>query len=193
MKNITLLLLFAFVIGLAPVPAQALSCLDPRGMIENFATEPTYTIFTANPGKTVEHTKETASEPFMQDSGYTGQYVEVSEVHKGMMDSKAWVYFQKDSTWGYLCTNQPPKTGEVSVYIINNDNSATSLPQVVNVFSLNDEIAMELLEKLANDNEEGYLNEQTPQTIKQRVADSLRELIFIARIKLAEWRFWGSL
>lgn len=192
MKQFATFFIFILLLTSVPNSTQALSCLDPASMLENYVSDPNYTIFTATPSDTVEHVQERAAEEYMFDSGYTGQLLTVSAVHKGTMDSQGWVYYRKDSTWGYLCTNEPPAAGTESLYILSNDNGMFDLPQVVNVYPINSDLANNLLTALAESGAEGYRNDVTEQNLRERIASALREMVFVAKIKLAEWRFWGN-
>ncbi len=195
MKQISLFLLLLVLVSIAlPQSAAALSCLDPASSIEYYISEEQNTIFTATAGDTVEHITQKAStdgDPNMQyNAGYVGQFVTVSEVYKGSSEAQKWVYYNVNGTWGYMCTNQPPAVGATALYVVNNGTGTFDLPTVVQVFEVDSEYAKQLLAGLTDS--EGYLQETTADNWKEDLGQTLREMVTILRIKLAEWRFWGS-
>jgi hypothetical protein len=196
MKYSAYLLLFSIIGGIsAPATSYALSCMDPASSIENHATNAQYTIVTATAGEVTEYVqnKATDEQPFMNDGGYTGQYISVSESHKGGMDSQAYVYFQKNMSWGYMCTNQPPKAGVASIYVLAKDNSPFGLTRVVQVYSLDSLYANDLLAALELDGATGEVFERTAASWQAGLAATLREMVFFIRLKLNEWRMWKAL
>ena len=174
-----------------PNASQALSCIDPASSLEQYLSSDSV-IFTATAGEVTEFISKSADESHsrMYDSGYTGQVVEVREVHKGNVNSSQWVYFLKDENWGYLCTNQPPEAGTENVYIVSSANANFDLPTVVQVFAVDSEYAEDLLANIKPG--QGYLNKQTAATWREQLGRNLRQMVFILRIKLHEWRYWAS-
>ena len=197
MKHASVFLLTVAVCSIAvPLPASALSCLDPDSSIEYYLSEENNAIFTAVAGEMVEHVTQEASsdgDPNRQyNEGYVGQLVSVSEVHKGSVESEKWVYYTTNSTWGYMCTNQPPEVGTTNVYIVNNGNGSFDLPSVVQVFAVDSDYAATLFAELSESDEEGYMYESTASNWLQDLEQTLREMATIVRIKLAEWQFWSK-
>jgi hypothetical protein len=196
MKYSAYLLLSIILVGIsAPATSFALSCLDPASSIDYHATDADYTVVTAKAGEATEYVqnKATGEQPFMNDSGYTGQYITVSESHRGGMDSQAFVYFQKNETWGYMCTNQPPAAGVESIYVLTKDNSPFGLTRVVQVYSLDSEYATDLLAALELDGATGEVFARTAASWQSGLAGNLREMVFFIRLKLNEWRLWKAL
>jgi hypothetical protein len=175
-----------------PSTAAALSCLDPASSIEYHATDPDYTIVTAKAGEVIEYvqTKAASDQSFMQDSGYTGQYINVKESHRGGMDSQAFVYFRKDATWGYMCTSNPPAVGEESIYVLSKEHGTFGLTHVVQVYALDSVHATDLLAALETEGAKGQVYTKDAATWQQDLAEDLREMVFFIRLKLNEWRFW---
>ena len=195
MKLTSLFLLLAVCVSVVvPQSASALSCLDPASSIEYYISEEQNTIFTAVAGETVEHITQKASaegDPNRQyNAGYVGQYVSVSDVHKGTIQSEKWVYFSVDGTWGYMCTSQPPSVGTTNLYVVRSDNGNFDLPTVVQVFVVDSDYAKLLLAELEQAEMAGFLQEKTAENWKQELGRTLREMVTILRIRLAEWRFW---
>jgi hypothetical protein len=193
---LTLLAIFGLVaVALIPMQSQALSCLDPASMVEYYVSEPNYIVFTATAGDIKEFVKEKAAagDPNTQyDSGYSSQFVEVSEVHKGGVANSLWVYFQKDGTWGYLCSGGPAQDGTEMLYIINQSDGMFALPQVVNLYEADSDMAKNILKALAADEEAGepYLDTVSKDDWLSRLKNELKEMAFVIEIKLAEWKFW---
>jgi hypothetical protein len=197
MKQTTGILLLVFLVGLLPTNSvSALSCLDPASSIEYYVSEEQNTIFTAVAGNTVEHITQKAStdgDPNRQyNAGYVGQYVSVTDVHKGNVESEKWIYYSVNPTWGYMCTNQPPEVGTTNVYVVRNDNGNFDLPSVVQVFAVDSEYAKILLAALEESETAGNLQEKSAENLKEDLGGVLREMLTILRIKLAEWRFWTA-
>ncbi len=178
-----------------PVTAQALSCLDPAGMIEYYVSQDDYQVFTATAGQIVEHVSEKAStdgDPnFQYDSGYTGQYVEVTEAHKGYVDEMFWVYYEKNSTWGYLCAGGPAVEGEETLYIVSQRAGLFDLPQVVNSYAVDSPLATDIVAALSEAGQEGGVSEVSKEDWKNRLRTQMQEMIFIIGIKLSEWQWWN--
>lgn len=177
-----------FTMVVTPHGASALSCLDPAGMIEYYVSDPDYVVFTATAGEQVEYVKEKATEEFLQDSGYTGQYIEVDTVYKGYPENKQWVYWQKDATWGYLCAGAPPEEGAEALYIISQPHGVFDLPQVVNVYAVDSTFATDIIAALSQEDTETV--EVGPEEWQNRLRTDLKEMIFLIRVKLAEFRWW---
>ena len=196
MPLLTLLAIFGLVaVALIPGQSQALSCLDPAGMREYYVSEPNYVVVTATAGDTKEFVKEKAAagDPNMQhDSGYSAQFVEVSEVHKGGVADSQWVYFEKDGTWGYLCSGGPAEKGTEMLYIINQSDGMFALPQVVNLYEADSPLAKDILTALEAEEDSGepYLDTVSKDDWVNRLKNELKEMAFIIEIKLTEWKFW---
>ena len=190
---------FMFMGFLMPSTSQALSCLDPASMLQYYTTEDDYIIFTATAGEVKEYVKEAADktglDPNMQfDSGYTGQYVEVTEAHKGYPEKLQWVYFEKNSTWGYMCSSGPAEVGQETLYIVSQNHGLFELPRVVNTYPADSALAADIIAALeaAETDNEPMVSEVTTEDWKNRLRTDIVEMIFIVRIKLSEWRWWNT-
>lgn len=176
-----------------PAQSFALSCMDPQGMVENYVTEPSYVIVTATAGEIKEHVKDEvlADDPnAMYPSGYTGQFLEISEAHKGTSPDSQWVYFERNSTWNYLCVGGPAKAGTENLYIISTGDGLFEIPKVAGVYEANSPIAKDILKALAGSDEEPSVYEVSDADWTQRLKDELKDMAFIIRVKLSEWKFW---
>lgn len=191
-KNISFVALSLLVLSI-PSQSYALSCMDPEGMVENYVTDPSYTIVTATTRETKEYIKEAAiaDDPNAQyNSGYTGQFIEVKEAHKGVSPDSQWVYFHRDGTWNYLCVAQPPKAGTESLYIITTGNGLFDVARVAGVYEADSQIAKDVLKALEGGEEEPSVYEVSDADWVQRLTDELKDMAFIVRVKLEEWKFW---
>lgn len=178
-----------------PPQVDALSCMDPASMLEYYQNESQYTIFTAVAGETKEFDKPGSAEEFefaVGANGYTGQYVEVSTVHKGSIQDSLWVYHQKDATWGYLCASGPVTEGESALFIVNQDNSTLGLTTVVNSYPVDSSLAQDIIETVDTGTDESIAFPSTAANWKQDLAREIKEAIFVIRIKFTEWRFWHT-
>ena len=193
MKYISVLAAFIIFISF-PGASHALSCIDAEGMVKHYASEPDYIVVTAKPTEQVEHVKEKATEEGMYDSGYTAQFLEISEAHKGMIPEKQWVYFQRDWTWNYLCAGEPPKVGSENLYIINVSSNLFELPTVVGVHAIDSDIAEDTLEAIADAEElvEPATYEVSKADWVQRLHDELKDMAFLVKVKLVEFKFWSA-
>ncbi len=202
MKSIIFGAVFAvfIFIGVAmPSTSQALSCLDPESMLEYYVSEGDYIIFTGEAGETKAYVKEAADpaglDPNGQfDSGYSGQYVEVREVHKGYTEAKQWVYFEKHATWGYLCAGGPLEKGTEALYIISRSSGMFELPQVVNVYPIDSPLATDIITALEESEEVGNATIEpiSAEDWKNRLRTDLMDMMFIIKVKLGEWRWWNA-
>lgn len=195
--NYQTLLLFVSVLSIgvtSPHLTYALSCLDPASSIEYYIEDEQITIATAVAGETMEHITQPAStdgDPNRAyDAGYVGQRISVLEAHKGYIESEKWVYYNVNPTWGYMCTNQPPEAGVTSVYVLNNSVGAFDLPGVVQVYAVDSQYAESLLAAIKAGDITGSMRETSAESWTQDLAQTLREMVTILRIRLAEWRFW---
>lgn len=178
-----------------PQPTQALSCMDPAGMIEYYVDTDDYQVFTATAGEVKEYVFEEAdaTDPNMQFArGYTGQYVEVLESHKGWVDGELWVYYEKNSTWGYMCAGGPAEVGAETLYIVSQNSGMFELPRVVNSYPADSPLAADILAALDKAESEGGVSEVSKEDWQNRLRDQIREMIFIITIKLGELNFWAK-
>ena len=179
----------------APTPSFALSCIDPEGMIEYIVSDPNSIVVTATPIKQEERVKEKAVKDDvnqMYDSGYTGQFLEISEAHMGTVPDKQWVYFHRDSTWNYLCAGAPPKVNSENIYVIQVPNSVFELQTVTAVYSVDSELGKDLLAAIddATLEVEPTIYEVPKSDWLTRLHDELKDMAFIIKVKLAEWHAW---
>lgn len=193
MKYISVLAAFIVFISF-PGASHALSCIDPEGMVKHYAEEPDYIVVTAKPTEQVEHVKEKATMEGTYDSGYTAQFLDISKAHKGTIPEEQWVYFHRDWTWNYLCAGEPPKIGSENLYIINVSSNLFEPPTVVGVHPINSDIAKDTLEAIEDAEEivEPGTYEVSKADWVQRLHDELKDMAFLVRVKLAEWKFWSA-
>lgn len=182
----------------APQQSFALSCVDPEGMIEYIVSDPNSIVVTATVTEQAERVKEKAVKDDvnqMYDSGYTGQFLEISEAHMGTVPDKQWVYFHRDATWNYLCAGEPPKVGTESIYVLNFPASAFELQTVTAVYPVDSKLGKDLLEAIEDaDNEvEPTVYEVPKADWVTRLHDELKDMAFIIKVKLAEWNFWKAM
>lgn len=184
----------------APQSATALSCLDAASSVELFANNADYIVVTATAGETTEHDQtidendedSLFGQMNVQANGYTGQYIAVSESHQNGMDSQAKVYYQKDSTWGYLCTSNPPAAGTDNVYVLARDNAPFGLTTVVQVYAADTEFATQLLAELEANEATGEVYERTANSWRESLYNDLKQMAFYIKLKLSEWQFWAN-
>lgn len=181
----------------APSPSLALSCIDPVGMIDYIVADPNSVVVTAIPTKQAERVKDKAVEDDvnqMYDSGYSGQFIEISAAHLGTVPDKQWVYFHRDSTWNYLCAGEPPKLNTKNIYVIQVPNSVFELQTVTAVYPVDSELGQDLLEaiKAADSEVEPTIYEVPKSDWLIRLHDELKDMAFIIKVKLAEWNFWKT-
>lgn len=198
MKQVTIFgfLLVLFGVVAAPAQTEALSCVDPASMMENYVDSSDYVIFTGVAGETIEHVKQAAStdgDPNRQfNEGYVGQHVTVTTAYKGQISGDLWVYHQQNSTWGYMCANGPADAGTETVYIIIPAQGAFGLVEVMNSYPADSDWGKDLIAALeaADDNGPAYINFTTGENWRQDLTNQIREMIYLIRIKLTEWRWW---
>lgn len=196
MKKIFLLPVLALAVFVAaPEQTQALSCIDPAGMVEYIVKDPNSIVVTAKATEQVERIdkKAEANDPNKgYDSGYTGQFLEISKAHMGTVPDSQWVYFHRDGTWNYLCTGEPPKVGTESIYVLQMPSNNFQLETVTAVYPVDSQIAKDLLKAIdkANSDAEPMVYEVPKADWLTRLKDELTEMAFIMKIKLAEWNWW---
>ena len=178
-----------------PGQSAALSCIDPEGMVEHIVSEPDYIVVTAVPTEQKEHVKDKANveDPNMAyDSGYTGQFIEVKESHKGGTPDSQWVYFTRNGTWNYLCAGNPPALNTENVYVMGYSANVFEPQTIVATYPADSEIAKDLIEAIGEAEEvvEPTVYEVPKTDWVTRFTDELKEMAFIVKVKLSEWKFW---
>ncbi len=178
-----------------PAPSQALSCIDPEGMIKHIVENPDYVVVTAVPTEQKEIVKEKADEKDpnkMYNEGYTGQLIEVKESHKGGAPDSQWVYFTRNGTWNYLCAGEPPALKSENIYVLNVSTNAFEPQTIVATYKVDSELGKDLLEAIGEAEEvvEPTVYEVPKSDWMTRLQDELEEMAFIVKVKLAEWGFW---
>jgi hypothetical protein len=186
---------FVLMVVIAGFPSEsfALSCMDPAGMIENYVTEPSYVIVTATAGEMKEYVKEKAiaNNPNASfNSGYTGQFLDITKAHKGTATDSQWVYFERNGTWNYLCVGEPPKPGTKSLYILNPGDGLFTLQSVAGVYEADSAIAKDIIKALSSSEEEPAVYEVSKADWMERLRDELKNMAFLIEVKLSEWKFW---
>lgn len=182
-------------IAVFPGQSSALSCIDPAGMVEHIVSEPDYIVVTAVPVQQKEYVKDAANKDdvnMMYDSGYTGQFIEVKEAHKGGVPDSQWVYFSRNSTWNYLCAGEPPALKSENVYVINFSSNIFEPQTIVAVYPADSKLAKDLIEAIGDAEEivEPTIYEVPKTDWMARLHDELKEMAFIVKVKLSEWKFW---
>ena len=182
----------------APQQSFALSCIDPEGMIEYIVSNPDSIVVTAKAVEQKEHVKEAAKKDdpnAMYDSGYSAQFLEISEAHMGNVPDKQWVYFTRNGTWDYLCAGAPPKVGTESIYVLNFPASPFELQTVTAVYEADSKMGQELLEAIVDEDSEAEpsIYEVPKADWVTRLHDELKDMAFIIKVKISEWTFFKSM
>lgn len=196
MKKLFLLpVLGLLTLGLMPQPSYALSCVDPEGMIDYIVKDPNSIVVTAKVTDQVEYVdvKANTTDPNQQyDSGYTGQFLEISKAHMGAVPKSQWVYFHRNGTWNYLCAGEPPKEGTENIYVIQVPSNVFELQTVTATYPVGSDMANKLLKAI--DKADKVVEPSTYDVSKTdwltRLHDELKEMAFIVKVKLAEWNWW---
>lgn len=199
MKKLVILPALALlVLAGAPQQSFALSCIDLDGMIDYIVSNPDSVVVTAKVLEQKEHVQEAVKKDDpngMYDSGYTGQFLEITDAHMGTAPDKQWVYFTRNSTWNYLCAGTPPKVGTESIYVIQVPASSFELQTVTAVYEIDSEIGKDLLEAIedADSEVEPSIYEVPKSDWVTRLHDELKDMAFIVKVKLSEWTFFKSM
>lgn len=180
-----------------PTQSQALSCIDPEGMVEYIVKDPNSIVVTAKATETKELVDKKADEQDpnqMYNTGYTGQMIDISKAHMGTVPDAQWVYFRRDGTWNYLCTGEPPKVGTENIYVLQMPSNSFQLETVTAVYPVDSQIAKDLLKAIdkADSEAEPMIYEVSKADWLTRLHDELMEMAFIIKVKLAEWNWYKS-
>lgn len=193
MKKISIILLAGvFASMLFPFQSFALSCMPENMMIDSYVNDENYVIVKAVAGERVEHVSKPAEEEYMFDEGYTGQRIAVSQSLKGYIEDDVWVYWNVNSTWQYMCAGAPPTEGTENLYILRKTNDPFSLTTVNAAYPVDSQLVADIETALTEAEIEGQVNEASPTQWSERLTAELKRMVFILRIKLAEWRFWNA-
>jgi hypothetical protein len=181
-----------------PSYSQALSCIDPEGMVDYIVSDPNSIVVTGKPIEVAQRVNQPAAKDDpnqMYDSGYTGQFIEIEKAHMGTVPDAQWVYFRRDATWNYLCAGEPPKVGTENIYVIQMPQSNFELQTVVTTYPVNSDLGKKLLKAISDENSEvePTIYEVPKADWVTRLHDELKEMAFIIKVKLAEWQFWNNL
>ena len=197
MKTAIILPALAFVALVAfPTDSYALSCIDPEGAVKYFSEQEDLLIVTATPKENKEHIKVHANKMdpnAAYNEGYTAQYLEITEAHRGSVPDKMWAYFTRNGTWNYLCVGEPAKLGTENVYVLDQADNGFDVTGVAAVYPVDSELAKDLL-KAVEDNNEDLGTPEVYETDKlywvTQLHDQLKEMAFMMKVKLSEWTFW---
>ncbi len=199
MKKVMMLPVLAFVALVAfPSSSYALSCIDPEGAVKYFSEEADLLIVTAVPKENKEHIKVHANKMDPNaafNEGYTAQYLQIKESHRGSVPDKLWAYFQRNGTWNYLCAGEPAKIGTENVYVLQQADNGFDVTGVAAVYPADSKLAKDLLKAVEDNNEdlgtpEVYKTDKTYWVTQLR--DQLKDMAFMMKVKLSEWTFWTS-
>jgi hypothetical protein len=199
MKKILIVPVLAIVaLAAFPTNSYALSCIDPEGAVKYFSEDADLLIVTAVPKENKEHVKVHANKMdpnAAYNEGYTAQYLEVKEAHRGSVPDKMWAYFTRNGTWNYLCVGEPAKIGSESVYVLDQADNEFGVTGVAAVYPADSDLAKELL-KAVEDNNEDLGTPEVYKTDKMywvtQLHDQLKDMAFMIKVKLSEWTFWNS-
>lgn len=156
--------------------AEALSCLPVDAYLKDVVGNEEVVIFEA---KTLEVIEET---------GYTAEVVEVSKGMQGYVETKIFVYHEKDKDWGYLCNAGPGTQGETGVYVATRDAFGKyAAYQRLDV----DDVLVDTLETDLEEAEvEGGVSELTPTDRANQIMTTITELFSEIGTLLKEYVFW---
>lgn len=200
MKKVIILPVLALLALIAfPGNSYALSCIDPEGAAKYFSEDPDLLIVTATPKENKEHIKVHANKMDPNaafNEGYTAQYLEVTEAHRGSVPDKMWAYFQRNGTWNYLCAGEPAKIGTENVYVLDQADSGFGVTGVAAVYPADSKLAKDLLKAVEVNNKdlgtpEVYKTDKTYWVTQ--LHDQLKDMAFMIKVKLAEWNFWKGI
>jgi hypothetical protein len=142
---------------------QALSCLNPTEMVDQYVTDPAYSIALVTAGSL--ETEGTEHD----------QSVAVVTSYKGAMSDT--VTFTHDETWDYLCAGTPAAGGSEAVYITSDD-------RVTQVVELDTPLYDTLM--AAFDTEPTTPNTplaETKRTLMERAIDLLQQLLSLLQLQ----------
>jgi hypothetical protein len=199
MKKVLLIPTLALVALVAfPQPSHALSCMDPEMMVKQYVENPEYIIVTASPIQNKEHVKQHANKMdpnAAYNEGYTAQLLEVETAHKGSLPDTLFAYFQRNGTWNYLCVGEPPKIGTDNLYVLQQSNDLFGITSVSAVYPADSKLAKEILTALEKSDEdfgEPSVYEVDKAYWLEQISDQLGDMVFMIKVKLAEWNFWKT-
>lgn len=192
MKNITGILLLAVLALFLPFSVSALSCMPENEMISRYATDDNIIVFIASPD--VERDYVLSQSEFDPNGfeGYTAQHLQISKSYKGNIPDDLWVYFSVDGTWGYLCVSNPPQIDNEALYVVSLGEGNFGLNTVMAVYDLESSVAQNLISAI-DVSEEPDIYHYEPKDRLMFLANDIKRMITIIKIKMDEWRYWKSL
>jgi hypothetical protein len=167
------------IIPAVPQPAAALSCLPVDMYLKDIVSKEDIVIFE---GTSIKQIKESA---------YTTEVVTVTDVLQGYVETKTFVYHQKDETWGYLCNPGPSeKANATSVYVAGRDNYGKYM--VYQRLELDSDNLKTLKSDLSEAEVTGEVMTITPTDRMNQIFTTISEMLGEIIILLNEHAYWKS-
>jgi hypothetical protein len=163
---------------MAPSPAAALSCVETGQYIDmSIGNEETY-IVTAKVDDTITATDHTA------------EVVTITDAHQGYVEGKAYLYHQKDETWGYLCNNGPVGNGKTAIYVMTRNDSGQYW--VSQTLAPDSDLAKDALKKIAEKKVEGEVVEFSAADRQNQIMTTIMDLLKQIGLLLTEHAYWAK-
>ncbi len=162
--------------GTFPLPASALSCVETGQYLDMIIGNDTTYVVTATVDDTI----------FERD--YTAEVVTIKTAHQGYVEKQAFLYHQKDETWGYLCNNGPIGDGKTAIYVLTrNESGQYAVNQTLTTES---ELAKDLLKKLTDKNVVGEVVEFNATDRQNQIFTRIMDLFKEMLVLLKEKSYW---
>lgn len=136
---------------------QALSCINPTDMINEYVSDRGYNIALVTAGE------------LETEGGEHDQTVIIQTIYKGTFgDTVTFIY---DDTWQYLCVGSPVEESAEAIYITNEG-------KVIQVITPDTPLYNSLMEALADDSQlSDTITEETERTLMLQIIDLLQQVI----------------
>ncbi|MFN3692633.1 MAG: hypothetical protein ACK4SL_00865 [Candidatus Paceibacteria bacterium] len=177
-SSLFLIPLFVVLIGALPTPSHALSCVETGQYLDTTIGSDDLMIITATVQKTIT------------EKDYTAEVVTVTDALQGYVEKEAFLYHQKDETWGYLCNSGPVGNGKSAMYVVTRNNVGQYW--VSQTLDLKSDLAKDVVKKIADKKVEGEVVEFSATDRKNQIMTTIMDLFKQISVLLREHTYWTT-
>lgn len=179
MKSFLFLIpLLVVFIGALPTPSHALSCVETGQYIDMVIGTDDALIITATVKKTIT------------EKDYTAEVVTVTDALQGYVEKEAFLYHQKDETWGYLCNNGPVGNGKSALYVVTRNEAGQYW--VSQTLDPKSDLAKDVVKKIAEKKVAGEVVDFSATDRQNQIMTTIMDLLKQIDILLKEHTYWVS-
>ncbi len=178
MKKFLFMIPVLMLVGIAPIPTHALSCVETGQYLDMVIGTDDAMIIKATVNKTIT------------DKDYTAEVVVVDDALQGYVEKEAFLYHRKDETWGYLCNSGPVGNGKTALYVVSrNDAGQYSVSQTLDPQS---DLAKDVAKKITDKKVEGEVVDFSATDRQNQIMTTIMDLFKQISLLLKEHIYWAT-